>query len=98
MEQPKKITLFYKPQEKKRHVRNYILAISISAVIIYTIAAFILQFVGGVEASPTLTTCFYSFFGVEILTLASITKHKNKIAAQAAKDETERGGNYGRGI
>ena len=96
----KEITVYYKPkpEENKRHVRNYILFISITAVIVYTVAAFILQFVGNGEISATLTTCFYSFFGVEILTLASITKHKNKIAAQTAKDETERGGNYGRGI
>lgn len=89
-----------KQEKKKKHVRNYILFISITAVILYTVAALILQFVASLEASPTLTTCFYSFFGVEILTLASITKHKNKIAARqtAAQDNTERGGNYGRGI
>lgn len=100
--QEKKVTVYYVPK-KKRHVRNYILFISILAVILYTVTAFILQFVVGVEASPTLTTCFYSFFGVEIITLASITKHKNKL--EAAKDQAasqdataERGGHYGRGI
>lgn len=32
----------------------------------------------GIEISPTLTTCFYSFFGVELASLALIKHSKSK--------------------
>ena len=76
-----------KPKRKpKKHFANYVVYISLTAVVAYTITAFILQFSGLGEVSPTLTTCFYSFFGVELASLALIKHSKTKYTG---------GGNYG---
>ena len=76
-----------KPKRKpKKHFANYVVYISLTAVVAYTITAFILQSSGLGEVSPTLTTCFYSFFGVELASLALIKHSKNKYTG---------GGNYG---
>lgn len=40
---------------------------SLGMVILYTIIAIIYQFVSGQELSSTLTTCFFSCFGGEVL-------------------------------
>ena len=40
--------------------------------IVYTVAAFVLQFATGVEVSSTLTTCWFTFWGVELGALAGI--------------------------
>ena len=78
-----------KPKRKRRrkkHFADYVVFISLSAVAIYTTVAFILQFSGQGEVSPTLTTCFYSFFGVEMINLALIKHGKTKYTG---------GGSYG---
>ena len=76
-----------KPKRKpKKHFANYVVYISLTAVVAYTITAFILQFSGLGEVSPTLTTCFYSFFGVELASLALIKHSKTKYTG---------GGSYG---
>lgn len=55
-------------------------------IVIYTIAAFWLQRYTSMEISSTLTTCFFAFFGTELIGLASIrvsdnvTQKKNKSA------------------
>ena len=75
-----------KPKRKRRrkkHFANYVVFISLTAVAIYTTTAFILQFSGQGEVSPTLTTCFYSFFGVELASLALIKHSKNKYTGGA---------------
>ena len=73
-------------RRRKKHFADYVVFISLAAVAIYTTVAFILQFSGQGEVSPTLTTCFYSFFGVELASLALIKHSKNKYI---------RGENYG---
>ena len=49
-----------------------IVLLCIAAIISYTIAAILLQKYNGIEISPTLTTCVFSFFGTEMLGLAGI--------------------------
>lgn len=44
----------------------------IAAIVFYTIAAILLQRNTGIEISPTLTTCVYTFWGTELLGLAGI--------------------------
>ena len=68
---------------RKKHFADYVVFVSLAAVAIYTTTAFILQFSGQGEVSPTLTTCFYSFFGVELASLALIKHSKNKYTGGA---------------
>lgn len=65
-------------KRKKRHFANYIVFLSIFAVTTFTIAAFLLQFNGLMEISTTLTTCWFAFWTVEIVALASIRNKKTK--------------------
>lgn len=57
---------------KKNKVSNIMLVVVIVAIIGYTVANFWLQYVAGVEVSPTLTNAWFSFWGVEIFALAGI--------------------------
>ena len=75
-------------RRRKKHFADYVVFISLSAVAIYTTVAFILQFSGQGEVSPTLTTCFYSFFGVELASLALIKHSKNKYIGGANYGDT----------
>lgn len=63
---------------KKGSFSKLIVALSVALILIYTVTAFALQFVCGVEVSPTLTTCFYTFFAVEMLSLAGVKARKVK--------------------
>ena len=63
---------------KKRHFADYIVFLSIFAVTAFTVAAFILQFKGFMEISTTLTGCWFAFWTVEIIALASIRNQKTK--------------------
>lgn len=75
-------------KKKKRHFANYIVFLSIIAVTVFTTAAFILQFKGYMEISSTLTTCWFAFWTVEIIALASIRNQKTKYEK---KEETDDG-------
>ena len=59
-------------------VSNIMLVVILIAIIGYTIASFILQYVTGVEISSTLTTCWFTFFGTELVALAAIKTSKVK--------------------
>lgn len=63
---------------KKGRFSKLIVALSVILILVYTVTAFALQFVCGVEVSPTLTTCFYTFWAVEMLSLAGIKTFKTK--------------------
>ena len=52
------------------------LVIIVIAIVGYFVANYILQSTSGVEISPTLTTCWFSFWGVEIVALAGIRVSK----------------------
>lgn len=51
---------------------------SLSALVVFTIIAIIVQIATGQELSATLTTCFFAAFGGELLTLAMIKRLKLK--------------------
>ena len=66
----------YWPEKKERKVSNVMLVVIIIAIVGYFVADFILQKNYGIELSPTLTTCWFSFWGVEIVALAGIRVSK----------------------
>lgn len=55
-----------------------IVLLSIAAIAVYTIVAVLLQKYTMMELSPTLTTCVYTFFGTELLSLAGIKIYDTK--------------------
>jgi hypothetical protein len=66
---------------KKKKEKSYaksLLPWIIMAVLVYTVASFVLQFVTSVEISPTLTTAYFAFWTVEIISLAGIKTIKVK--------------------
>lgn len=60
------------PFQFKPKFNKLIVLLSIVAIILYTVAAILLQKYTMTELSPTLTTCVYGFFGTELLGLAGI--------------------------
>ena len=62
----------YYPHKSGKKVSNIMLAIVVIAIVGYVIASFALQYHTSVEISSTLTTCWFSFWGAEILALAGI--------------------------
>ena len=66
----------YWPDRKKRKVSNIMLAVSVAAIAIYTIASFWIQYKTGVPVDSTLTTCFYAFFGSELIALTTLKTSK----------------------
>lgn len=54
------------------------LAIVVLSIVAYTVASFWLTYATGVSIDSTLTTCFYAFWTVEILSLAGIRISKVK--------------------
>jgi uncharacterized membrane protein len=67
-----------KKEKKGKKVSNIMLVSIVIAILGYTIASFILQYHTAVEMSPTLTTCWFSFWGVELVALAGIKISKVK--------------------
>lgn len=78
-----------KAKKKDRSFADYIVFISIGAVSVFTIAAFILQFKGLMEISSTLTTCWFAFWTVEIVALAAIRTSKVKNEYDKTKETEE---------
>ena len=66
----------YVPERKKRRVSNIILVIIVIAILVYTAASFWIQYQTGMPVDPTLTTCFYTFWGSELALLAGIKASK----------------------
>ena len=56
----------------------------VAMVIIYAIADIVLQVLYQTEISSTLTTCWFAFWGVEIINLAVIKVGKNKTIRNAS--------------
>lgn len=77
--------------KKKRSFADYIVFVSIFMVATFTIAAFALQFCGMMEISATLTTCWFGFWTVEIVALASIKNVKVKNEYNKNKEEENNG-------
>lgn len=69
----------YNPMKQildKMKTSNKILIIAVIAVISFTIASMYIQYKTGIEISSTLTTLWFSFWTVEIVTLAGIKVSK----------------------
>lgn len=68
------------------------LVLIVTAIILYTIANFILQYYTSVEVSPTLTTAWFAFWGVELVNLTLIRTTKVKYGQDTqenAEDKAE---------
>ena len=76
---------------KKKKVSNIMLVIIIIAIVLYTVANFLLQYFAGVEVSPTLTQWWFTFWGAEIVALAGIkiSKVTKGIDSHESSDENE---------
>ena len=61
---------------KRRKVSNVMLVVVVTAIVGYTVASFMLQYLTGAEISSTLTTAWFSFFGAEICALTGIKVSK----------------------
>lgn len=65
-------------ESKKNLYSKVIVVLCIASIWVYVIAGFLVQIHTGIEISNTLTTCFFTFFGVELLSLAGIKTAKTK--------------------
>lgn len=80
--------------KQKKEVSKVMLVFIVIAIVLYTIADFVLQYFTSIEVSPTLTTCWFAFWGTEIVALAVIktskVKHQqeNKNAVELDDDAT----------
>lgn len=63
-------------KKKKMTFSKKIIPVIIFAIMAYTIASFALQFYNGAEISPTLTTAYFGFWTIEIISLATIKSTK----------------------
>ena len=61
---------------KKRKVSNIMIVIIVVAIVAYTIANFWLTYVTGITMDSTFTTCFYTFWGSELVLLAGLKTSK----------------------
>lgn len=59
---------------------------AITAIVLYTAASFIALFITGQNIDPALTGAYFAFWTVEIVSLASIKKHKIKTKEKGAKE------------
>lgn len=75
----------YYPHREGAKVSNIMLAIIVTMIVAYTIASFVLQFFTTVEISSTLTTCFFAFWTIEVISLAGIKV--SKVKKEKCKDE-----------
>lgn len=65
-------------KKSKKKVSNIMLVLICVMIIGYTIADFFLQYYTNIEVSPTLTTAWFSFWGVELINLTVIKTSKVK--------------------
>lgn len=62
----------YWPDRKEKKTSTIMLIVIVASILVYTASALYVQYHTGVEVSSTLTTCWFSFWGVEILALTGI--------------------------
>jgi hypothetical protein len=67
-----------KMKNKKVKTSKIILVLACTMAVLYAIADFLLQYFTNIELSPTLTGCWYTFWGVELINLATIKNTKTK--------------------
>lgn len=63
---------------KKPKTSTVILILACVMAVAYAVADIVLQYKLNVELSPTLTGCWYTFWGVELINLANIKNAKTK--------------------
>lgn len=68
----------YVPEKKKRRFSSIMIVVIVINIVAYTLASLIVQMHTGVEMSPTVTTCWYSFWTIEIIALTGIKISKVK--------------------
>lgn len=68
----------YVPEQKRHRFSSIMVVVIVINIIAYVMASFVVQYHTGVEMSPTVTTCFFSFWTVEIVSLAGIKISKVK--------------------
>lgn len=68
----------YWPDRKKRKVSNIMLVIIVVAIVAYTVAGFWVQYKTGVPIDSTLSTLYYGFWTVELISLTTIKNNKTK--------------------
>ena len=71
----------------KKKVSNIMLVLICSMIILYTVADFFLQYFTSIEVSPTLTTAWFAFWGVELINLTIIKTSKVKHGQDNPVDE-----------
>ena len=79
----------YWPDRKKRKVSNIMLVAIIVAIVGYVIASFWLQYVTGIAIDPTITTCWFGFWTVEIIALTTIKNNKTKYDSSCDNNTNE---------
>jgi biotin transporter BioY len=75
-----------KPKKKTSTIMLVLICIM---VILYAAASFVLQYFTQVEISPTLTTAWFAFWGVELVSLAAIKTSKIKHKKDKTSEEEE---------
>lgn len=75
--------------KQKKKVSNVMLVLIIVAIVVYTAAEFLVQYLTGTEISPTLTTSWFAFWTVEIVALAAIKTSKVKHGYDKTCDHVE---------
>ena len=75
-------------KNRKKKFMDRMVVLSAAMIVLFTIAAIVLQFVTSVELSGTLITCWYAFWTAEIFSLVSIknTNTKHKIRDEPEED------------
>lgn len=76
-----------KKQKPRRKVSNIMLVLICTMIILYTVANFALQYFTTIEVSPTLTTAWFSFWGVELIALTAIKTTKVKHGQDTTDEE-----------
>lgn len=78
-----------KNKKNKKKVSNIMLVLICTMIILYASASFGLQYFTSVEISPTLTTAWFTFWGVELINLTVIktSKIKHNVSEQDDSDE-----------
>ena len=64
--------------KQKKKVSNVMLVVICTMIVLYAIANFVLQYYTQIEVSPTLTTSWFAFWGVELVSLTAIKTSKIK--------------------
>lgn len=67
-----------KKVKKEKSYAQKLLPWIIVAILGYTIANFVLQYFTQIEVSPTLTTAYFAFWSIEVISIANIKVNKVK--------------------